>query len=391
LYSGRCEILYNDIYSNNYTGILATQSVSWLIQGNQIWSQDYSIGIALQYSHYFIIDSNEIYNNPFGGIRFYLSNNCNFTNNFVYENAHLGVQIDACNDILVRGNIIFDNGGTGIRLFEANATWIYYNDLVANGGGDALELNSTGQNYWDDNVSMGNWWWEIARDLTNYTISNGTATVNFDRYPMTSMWIDDALAAGYEITTTGNSVIWSAYAHNPDYYEVYDGATLLGSGTWTGSDITFIIDGLSAGLHDLEIVIYHISGHTLTASVAVTVDDETAPTWVSTPTDQVIEYGQALSYQLLAADPSGIQSWAVNDTVHFSIVDGLLTNNGVLAPGSYGLQITVEDPYGNQLSVIITVTVRESLLGPMLLFVAAGGGIVLVVVIIIIAKKKQGT
>jgi parallel beta-helix repeat protein len=370
---------------------MATQSVSWLIQGNQIWGQDNSIGIGLQYSHYFIIDSNEIHNNPFSGIRFYLSNSCNFTNNLVYDNEHLGIQIDTCNGTLVRGNIIFNNLGIGIRLFEANDSWIYYNDLVMNGGGDALEFNSTGQNYWDDNVSMGNWWWGIPRNSVSYNITNGTATVNFDRYPATSMWIDDALATGYEITSSGNEVTWSAFAHNPDYYEVYDGATLLGSGTWTGSDITFNIDGLSAGLHNLEIVIFHKSGHTLTASVDVTVDDETAPTWVSVPTDQVIEFGQALSYQLQATDESGIHSWAVNDTVHFSIVGGLLTNNGVLVPGSYGLQITVEDTSGNQLSVIITITVTESPLGPMLLFVAAGGGIVLVVVIIVIAKKKQGS
>jgi hypothetical protein len=84
-----------------------------------------------------------------------------------------------------------------------------------------------------------------------------------------------------------------------------------------------------------------------------------------TPTDQVLPYGQLLSYQLLASDPSGIDHYTVNDTVHFTIStggggSGMLTSIGTLTPGRYGLTVTAYDPYANHISATITITVQPS-------------------------------
>jgi hypothetical protein len=88
--------------------------------------------------------------------------------------------------------------------------------------------------------------------------------------------------------------------------------------------------------------------------------DATGPTWVVTPADQVLAYGQALSYQLQATDPSGIDSWTVNDTVRFTISSsGLLTSTTTLAPGRFGVNITVYDNLNNARSASFTVTVQE--------------------------------
>ena len=395
-HSDDCEVLDNTIYSNERIGIYVRWSATWYIHGNEIWDSQTSIGLEIDYCTNAVIDSNDIYDNYMGGIRFYVSVNCNFTNNMVHHNRVVGVQVDTSNGTLIQDNIIYDNYQWGLYLINANATRTVGNDFVLNALRDAVEFNSVGPNYWDDGVNLGNYWWGISRTLDNYTIYDDLMVeMGQDNYPMSSMWIDNAIAAGYEITSSSNEVKWTAFAHNPDYYEVYDGAILLGSAMWTGADITFNIDSLSAGIHNLEIVVYHVSGHGLNATVQVTVTDTTAPTWVSTPVDQEIEFGQALSYQLSATDASGIDSWLVSDTVNFTIVDGLLTNNTVLEVGSYDVTITVEDPYGNILAISITITVTEPTPPPidggmMILFLAGGGGVAVVVILIVILKRKPG-
>lgn len=321
-----------------------------------------------------------------------------------------GIYCESCDWIFFTANIIYDNEMYGVQLYDANEIRVYYNDIGCNSFSDAMENISRGPVYWDDGYGLGNYWWNFNRSLSTYPITNITHTVNQDNYPQCSMWIDNASASSYEAGTIGNLVTWAAYAHNPDYYEVYDGTTLLGTGPWTGSNIAFDVDGLAVGVHDLEIIIYHITGHNLTASVEVTVADTTSPTWVSTPEDQTINYGEALSYQMSAADYSPLGTWSVNNTL-FSITDGLLTNASALEPGNYRLKITVEDIYGNELSVDIlihvlseptttepttseptTIDTSGGGLPPetmLLLVLGAGGAVVVIVIIVLVVKKKS--
>jgi hypothetical protein len=101
---------------------------------------------------------------------------------------------------------------------------------------------------------------------------------------------------------------------------------------------------------------------------------------------------------LNALDESGISSWIVNNTL-FSIDDGLLTSSSTLEVGDYTLLITVEDLYGNELSVTIEVHVLPGTtptsptpIDPVVLIVVlAGAGGVVVVIIIIVVIKKKGT
>jgi hypothetical protein len=93
--------------------------------------------------------------------------------------------------------------------------------------------------------------------------------------------------------------------------------------------------------------------------------DATGPTWVVTPADQVLAYGQALSYQLQATDPSGINHWTVNDTGHFAISSsGQITSITTLVPGRYALNVTVYDNLNNGRSATFTVTVQEQTTTP---------------------------
>jgi hypothetical protein len=121
-----------------------------------------------------------------------------------------------------------------------------------------------------------------------------------------------------------------------------------------------------------------------------------APTWVVTPVSQTLAYGQALSYQLQASDPSGIGQWQVNDTVHFTISSGgLLTNASTLASGRYGVAVTVYDIYNNPLTATLTVTAQAQTTTttptqgiPIFVWLGAVAGIVAVVLIALLLRRK---
>ncbi len=98
------------------------------------------------------------------------------------------------------------------------------------------------------------------------------------------------------------------------------------------------------------------------------------PTWVETPTDQVAIAGMPFLYDLEATDPEGsLDSWWLNDTTNFAIdAEGEITNAAVLEEGSYGLQVSVNDSYGNVLTAVFTVVVVPAFPWHLVIFLAAG-------------------
>jgi len=77
-------------------------------------------------------------------------------------------------------------------------------------------------------------------------------------------------------------------------------------------------------------------------------------------TDQHLEYGEELEFQLSAFDLSGIDHWILNDTLNFDIsLTGRITNKVDLKSGTYNLLVSVLDPYENILSAEFTVFVAE--------------------------------
>ena len=124
---------------------------------------------------------------------------------------------------------------------------------------------------------------------------------------------------------------------------------------------------LPIGDYDLRVDITSFCGISITATfhVRVSVDASNPPGWLTIPIDQSLAYGEKFEYQIIAIDPSGIDYWKLNDTTHFTLsvsffADGStvrITNNSVLESGSYGLNITVYDIYGNALSAVFEVIV----------------------------------
>jgi hypothetical protein len=139
---------------------------------------------------------------------------------------------------------------------------------------------------------------------------------------------------------------------------------------WLGDDTYFSIDSngsitetalLEVGIYTISVFVNDTLGNTLSCNVLVIVSDTIAPVWTSPPVNQVISQDQSLDYQLFASDLSGISTWHVNDTAHFSIdSEGHLRNIVGLAPGVYSVNISVSDIHGNELSASISITVSSS-------------------------------
>ncbi len=248
--------------------------------------------------------------------------------------------------------------------------------------------------------------------LTVYDIGDNTVsdTVFVSVVDTTPPTIDSPSDVNYELGTTGNSITWTPSDLDPDHYELYQNDSLLGSWVWDGSPIVVDVDGLGVSTYNYTLTVYDVGDNTISDTVFVSVEDTTPPDWVVSPSDQSIDYGQALEYQLQATDLSGIGAWYVNDTANFAISGtGLVTNESILEVGDYGLNISVEDIYGNTRSFTIRIRVLSSTttttttttttettsteeippLDPMVLVIVIGIGAGVIVIIIIVAIKRK--
>ena len=137
---------------------------------------------------------------------------------------------------------------------------------------------------------------------------------------------------------------------------------------WIDDETNFNIDGnglitnavvLSVGDYTLEIRAYDYNGHFCTATITITVEDTTAPTWDTLPSDQTVEFGTPFSYDVDASDLSGIAYYWVDDETNFNIDgNGVLSNTTILIPGTYWLELRAYDPYDNYCSKIIKIIVN---------------------------------
>ncbi len=93
----------------------------------------------------------------------------------------------------------------------------------------------------------------------------------------------------------------------------------------------------------------------------LTVADVNAPYFSPEPTNQFVEYGSSLSYDINAHDDFAIDKYVINDTIRFDVnQNGLITNKISLSVGIYWLNISVNDTSGNMNSTTISITVQDT-------------------------------
>jgi ABC-type transport system substrate-binding protein len=81
------------------------------------------------------------------------------------------------------------------------------------------------------------------------------------------------LSSPADITFTqgggSRSISWQANSSSPDRYELYRNSTLIFSGDWDGSDLTFYLHSLEIGVYNFTLVVYDRAGNSASDTVWV--------------------------------------------------------------------------------------------------------------------------
>jgi len=134
-------------------------------------------------------------------------------------------------------------------------------------------------------------------------------------------------------------------------------------GDLTGSIVTINpVDNTTVDTYTVTYNVIDLSGNPAVQEIrTVHVNDTTPPVWLPVPADQIVEYGTNFNYDVNATDPGIPVTYGINDTVNFEIDgNGSIKNMTVLNIGTYGLNITVNDSYGNTNYSVITITVQDT-------------------------------
>ncbi|MFX1563661.1 MAG: NosD domain-containing protein, partial [Promethearchaeota archaeon] len=405
--------------SNITNNIITAFNVGiWLENGNNnnisdnVCSGGYNIGIRISKEGQ-IISRNNCSHNNYAGILFDFGeagpgsivseNNCS-------HNGYAGIVIDDGNG---QNNISLNNcsynGFAGIHILTSSKNHVFENVLIRNVQWCILDegtsnnihdnfcllpaptiLTST-QTIFTDSLLIdwtdvnGVWYYNVyVNDILNTTAIVSEVTVYFSYSDIHSVTVapvhnvtegDRSAAIFITVIVDTTAPTWDLLPSNqlvelgtPFTYGVTANDPESSIDHYWINDTRFTIDGvgdisnatvLAVGKYWLEVRAYNPYNLYCSAAFTVTVEDTTPPIWVTAPTNQVLEYGEALDIQLAAMDLSGIDQWVVNDTVHFSISGtGRLISITTLDAGQYGLTVTVYDPYGNHRTATCTITVQ---------------------------------
>lgn len=318
---------------------------------------------------------------------------------FFYSNTH-NLMVELRFDSFVSGEqrAIFQNGQGGYRAFDSKmyegndtATYNMILDFI-------YELNSL-EYSGSPLVNATTYYWRI-RTCDSMGIWSPWATGSFRYEILESAPVWSNLAETTSPIELGESMTISIdVTHITGIKQVlleFNGVNHSMSKSGDSFSYSWIPD--SVGTIAYTVYMEPYSGSWTSVSDIVGVVDTTAPTWIQSPADKVLMFGDPLSYQLMATDLSGIATWTIDDTTNFEISDGLVTNKTVLAPGGYHLSVTVTDNEGNSALASFIVAVLESTAttptqpGPFdasIGIIAALVGVIVVLVIIIFTQNRK--
>lgn len=257
--------------------------------------------------------------------------------------------------LVVPQNLILEYGeGLDCMLYATDVSGIKswaVNDT------DHFDISSSGHLTSIVALDPGNYWLQVS---VNDTYDNQLVTV-----------FSVTVSSEDETPPTWDQMLENQNIERGDYF-VYDIDASDPSGIdswWVMDSQYFTIDSngvirnntpLIVGVYSVSVHVNDTMGNVLTGYFTLTVLDTTAPDWVTVPSDQVLEYDEALAYLLQATDLSGIGNWWINDTMNFAIDDSLITNITTLQPGHYGINVSVSDIYDNTRSFTFRVRVNPS-------------------------------
>jgi len=162
--------------------------------------------------------------------------------------------------------------------FGTSDNRIFYNLIGWNGPDDSIDFSynaaDNGQNnVWDDNVSLGNFWWGYDGG-DNYLINGmGGASDRFPHYfndTESPVFVRRADDLSYEDSDERNyQVQWEAFDSNPYRYEIEVDGILVESEIWHWQTVSLDVGGLKEGVYNYTIDFVDGSGNLITDFVIV--------------------------------------------------------------------------------------------------------------------------
>ena len=387
-YCDYSQFINNTCSFNDYYGLFVAYSDYSVLIGN-ICNNNTEYGIHLWQSQHCEIISNNLYFNMIDGI--YLYSGSYYTkimyNNISMNNNGIAMSFDSDWCEITR-NIILNNTGGGISLGSSSGNDVEVNMVSYNGVG-----LSCGSNYGDNDIRLN-----IFENNTINAIDNWQSGGSHNRFDY-NYW------SNYSGSDTNNDKIGDTshpiqgqagssdphplmfWSTPPEWTELptnqiselgtgfqYDlNATAISSigGWWLAGDPGFAIDQngvitnttyLQVNDYNVEVWVNNTYGVTTTATITVAVVDTTPPEWIEPLSDQILECGFTLHYNINASDLSNATMWTVNDTAHFTISnEGIVSSVGIVPVGEYGIEVASSDPYGNTLTGTFSVIVEDNL------------------------------
>ncbi|KKN41841.1 hypothetical protein LCGC14_0719320, partial [marine sediment metagenome] len=201
-------------------------------------------------------------------------------------------------------------------------------------------------------------WW--LNDTTNFTIASNGVITNVSQVPVGVYWLQVSVndtqnqinSTIFKITVQDTKApTWDEIPDNQtmefgsSFYYKLNASDLSGISAWWLNDTTNFtiasngmitnVSQVPVGVYWLQVSVNDTQNQIKSTIFKITVEDTVAPTWNGIPTDQDVEIGDGLSYDLDASDLSGIVDWWLNDTILFNINDanGVITNIVQLSVG----------------------------------------------------------
>jgi len=287
----------------------------------------------------------------------------------MFERNEVGVSLGSSNCTIL--DCLFRLNGHGINLYNDNSIGnrIFYNKFELNNLTQATDdVLVVPLNYWDDGVSLGNYWSDYSGAGT-YTIGGSAGSV--DRYPQYLEVVpvmNHPEDQSYDEGTIGHSILWAPLDNNPSEARVYKNGSLLDTRTWDGSSILVNIDGYSPGVWNITLVVFDDVGNRATDIVFVTVIDVIAPI-IDHPSDiefEELETGHSIVWTPYDSNPLWYTIY-LNGTEYESNGwngSAISVSLDELSPGLRNYTIVVEDGAGACVSDSVMVLVNPLAVTP---------------------------
>ncbi|MHA1936430.1 MAG: right-handed parallel beta-helix repeat-containing protein, partial [Candidatus Thorarchaeota archaeon] len=312
--SGFSEIVNNTVADNFGPGLNANYGIGLsicynsTIEGNIVYGQ-YESGINLDWCVNATIARNRVLSNYHRGVQIYDTNGCKIAENEIIDSSY-GLVFWKSSYNRIINNTIIANRDLGIEIdWSSDNNQIYSNSI---GWNLLRNAQDDGQNNtWDDGMSTGNYWDDYLGSGV-YPIFGSAGSV--DNYPFVLIdteppKVDSPDDITYEYDSSNNQITWHPSDISPVAYRILVNGSEDYFAAWDGGEITYSIDGLELGVHNITLVLCDTGLNNVSDSVLVTVLDTQSP--ILNPSwDRTIEVGSIgifLSWEATDTHPASYE------------------------------------------------------------------------------------